>query len=418
MVKSSQTGLAFSHYRASLQPLDRSQPLTADQALTILCARDALHQALAAEPVLDANRLQRLHVLDAQLKRQGPRLERALEFASYRASLPKKPEGWWWYLDETRPPHPLDRYDWLWKGLTFGSWTATLALLVNLAGRFFSGGPDLAGAVAIILPSLLALLQARSDLTEAGQKGFEQLLKRLRLPEFLYAEARLLSSVLLLVGLLVFWSRLPDISAFYNRRGLAAYDARGLSQAAADYERAIALHPDNGKAHYNLALVYEDWLQLKAAKQEYQVALQTGIVRAHNNLARLYIQEKNYPEAVSLITQGLKLSEEQPIYAEDRYNLFKNLGWARFQQDRDREAQAALETAIAIASDPEVAQYLPNRASAHCLLAQVLDRQQNPQALTHWKQCRDLGSQLIPEEDTWLHLAQQRLQKKATPTNP
>jgi len=254
MVKPSQTGLAFSHYRASLQPLDSPQPLTADQALAILCARDALHHALAAEPFLEAERLQRLHTLDAQLKRQGPRLERALELASYRDSLPAPPEGWWWYLDETQPPHPLNRYDWLWKGLTFGSWTVNLALLVNLASRFFSGGPDVAGAVAVILPSLLVLLQARSDLTEAGQKGFEKLLKRLRLPKVLHAEAKLLSSLLLFAGLLVFWFRLPDISSFYNRRGFDAHDAGKLNQAAADYKRAIALHPDNGKAHYNLVL--------------------------------------------------------------------------------------------------------------------------------------------------------------------
>lgn len=418
MVKPSPTGAAFSQYRASLQPLAQSRPLTAAQALAILCARDALQQSLAAAPLLDAQRLQRLHELDAQLKRQGPRLERALKLASYRDSLPAPPEGWWWYLDETRPPHPWDRFDWLFKGLTFGSWTATLALLVNLAGRFLSGGPDVAGAAAIILPSLLALLQARSELTATGQTAFEKLLQRLRLPTFLHVEAKLLSSLLLLAGLLVFWSRLPQISDLYNRRGLDAYHERELGQAAADYQRAIALHADNGKAHYNLALVYEDWLQFKAAKQEYQVALQAGIVRAHNNLARLYIQEEKYPEAVSLLTKGLKLSAEQAIYPEDRYNLFKNLGWARFQQQRDDDAKAALETAVDIASAPEVAQYLDNRASAHCLLAQVLERQkQAQQALTHWKQCQAQGSRLIPEEDTWLHLAQQRL-KTAPPNNP
>ncbi|NEP52854.1 MAG: tetratricopeptide repeat protein, partial [Moorea sp. SIO3C2] len=173
--------------------------------------------------------------------------------------------------------------------------------------------------------------------------------------------------------------------------------------------------------------------QLKKSKQEYQLAVSANIPRAYNNLARLYILEKDYPKAVNLLVEGLKLTTEQSVYREDKYNLYKNLGWVRFKQNRDDEAKIALKKAINIANNPDVAKYLPNRAYASCILAQVLERQKKPEALKQWENCRNLilenpliskpnkllditndlgiGNPWIPEEDTWLHLANQRIQK-------
>ncbi|NEO67160.1 MAG: tetratricopeptide repeat protein [Moorea sp. SIO4G2] len=74
------------------------------------------------------------------------------------------------------------------------------------------------------------------------------------------------------------------------------------------------------------------------------------------------------------------MTTEQSVYPEDKYNLYKNLGWVRFKQNRDDEAKIALEKAVNIAKNPKVANYLPNRASASCILAQVLERQKKPEA--------------------------------------
>ncbi|NET68678.1 MAG: tetratricopeptide repeat protein [Moorea sp. SIO1G6] len=421
--------------------------MTNQQALEILCARDALHNALTQEPFIPAELLECIHELDAQLQQHKQRIDQALELSSYRHSLPTKPNGWWWYLDQQRPPHPLDRYDWVFNGVTFGGWSVSLALLVNIVSRFLTGGPGVAGTSAIIVPTLITLLKAKSDLTEEEQKDndfsealkkcFEELLTRLKVPKFLHAETKFFSTLALVLGLLGFWSSLPKISVIYGQRGLEHYRAGELSSAEADYQRAIALDPDNAKAHYNLAVVYEDWLQLKKSKQEYQLAVSANIPRAYNNLARLYILEKDYPKAANLLVEGLKLTTKQSVYPEDKYNLYKNLGWVRFKQKRDDEAKIALEKAINIAKNPDVAKYLPNRASASCILAQVLERKKKPEALKkslkEWKNCRHLilenpliskpnqwldlandlgiGNRLIPEEDTWLHLANQYIQK-------
>ena len=184
-----------------------------------------------------------------------------------------------------------------------------------------------------------------------------------------------------------------------------------MGTAEQNYLRAIALNPDNVDAHYNLGNLYEDLQEFDKARTEYLIAVKGDVPEAYNNLARLFIQKKEYPQAVALLNQGLLQAGKQDSFPEVKYNLFKNLGWARFQQGRDIEAQQALQVATGIASNPEVAQYIRNPGSAHCLLAQVLQRQKQPSAIEQWQQCCQLGSTLNPDEDTWLHLAHKKLQE-------
>ena len=200
--------------------------------------------------------------------------------------------------------------------------------------------------------------------------------------------------------------------------------------------KAIELDGDNLDAHYNLATLYEDLQDFNNAQKQYLIAAKGGLPDAYNNLARLYIQKKKYAEAVTLLNQGLKLMREKEGQAnltdEDResllvvkYNLFKNLGWAKFEQGQDKNAQPYLRAAIGIASNPEGAKYIRNPGARYCLLAQVLQRQEDKsapppkpsEARKYWQQCRDLvekrlaaGEVINPEEDTWLEEAKQKLQ--------
>ncbi len=247
------------------------------------------------------------------------------------------------------------------------------------------------------------------------------------MPSIWQAEAKLGSTLILSVGLLLFWQSLPRISNLYNRRGVEQYRAGQLNIAEARFLREIALAPDNLKASYNLGLVYEDWLKFDEAKQAYQAAAVGKIPSAFNNLARLYNREKEYDEAVSLLTRGLEETKAQTVYPEDLYNFYKNLGWARLGQQRNAEAKTALETAISIAEQPidppmegaeRVSDFLRNRASANCLLAQALDPLQPDAALEHWQVCAEQGNPLVEEEDTWMHLARQRLNAPETLPNP
>ena len=398
---------ALVRYEKALEYLDRSQTsLSTKQALEILSARDELQNVLKTQEQVSVDILSQVMQLDLRLKQKAGKILKVLNLAEYRESLPASPQDWWWHLD-------AKQVNWLIRGLTIIAWTGSLGLLANIASRFLSGGVGVLGAAAVVFPSFLTLLQARSELTEAGREGLEKLIAKLGIPQYCREEAKL-GSLLALSGLLLgFWFALPLISEkVYNQRGLKNYEQGQLGTAEENYLRAIALNPDNVDAHYNLGNLYEDLQEFDKARSEYLIAVKGNVPEAYNNLARLFIQKKEYPQAVALLNQGLLQAGREDSFPEVKYNLFKNLGWARFlQQERDIEAQQALQVAIGIASNPEVAKYLENRGSAHCLLAQVLERQKQPGVIQQWQKCCQLGSTLNPDEDTWLHLANKKLKE-------
>ena len=306
----------------------------------------------------------------------------------------------------------VTRLDWLFKGLGIIAWTVSLGLLAEIATRFLGGGVGFFGAAAVALPSVLALLKAQSELTEAGREGLEQCLSRLGFPQH-RQEATKFGLTLALAGFMLgLWGTLPWFSQLYNQCGLSKlddYEQKQPGTAEQDFLRAISLDPDNLDAHYNLGNLYEDLQDFDNARKQYQLAAKGGIPDAYNNLGRLAIRDKNYPQAVAFLESGLLLAEKKNSFPEVKYSLFKNLGWARFEQGRDNLALPALQAAIGIASAPKTSKHIRNSGSAYCLLAQILERQKKPEALVYWKQCSNLGSKTNPEEDTWLYLAQQKL---------
>lgn len=399
---------ALVRYGKALEYLDRSQTsLSAERALEILSARDALQKVLKTQEQVPVELLLQVVQLDLRLKQQAGRMLVVLNLPECRESLPASPQDWWWNLD-------AKQFNWLIRGLTVIAWTGSLGLLANIASRFLSvgiGGIGVIGAAAVFFPSLLTLLQARSELTGAGREGLDKLIAKLGIPQHSREGARF-GFLLVLFGLLLgFWFALPLISQAYNQKGKKNYEQGQLGTVEENYLRAIALNPDNVDAHYNLGNLYEDLQQFDKARTEYLIAVSGNVPEAYNNLARLFIRKKEYTQAVALLNQGIIEASEQNSLPDVKYNLFKNLGWARFQQGRDVEAQQPLQTAIGIAKNPEVVKYIGNRGSAYCLLAQVLERQQQPSAIQQWQQCCQLGSTLNPDEDTWLHLAHNKLKE-------
>ena len=401
-------------YHAALQVLDSSEMLTEAQSIAILCARDAVYQSLIERVPVSSDYLLQVQSLDATLKSHRQRICSAIDLPTYRSIHPDTSQRWWWHLDATPAIHRRDRGDWLFKFLTIASWTAILALLLNITNRFLSVGLGVTATMAVIFPSLLAFLKARSDLTAAGQKGLERLLTRIGIQKHWQTEAKFGLTLVLLGGIIGLWCSLPAIADFYNRRGLDFYYGRHLRQAEKHYQQAIALDVDHAEAHYNLGLVYEDWLRLDEAKKVYQVAASQGLVEAHNNLARLLIQSEDYQEAVLLLQGGLLLRKRQAILPEDEFNLYKNLGWARLSQGYLQDAKYALDKAIDIDNTKKNPQ---NGAAAHCLLGQVLEKQNKAdESIPQWQECCQKGLDRlqrrrtpIPEEDQWLHQAHQRL---------
>lgn len=396
-----------------------------DAALAVLKARDALQLALQPGVRPGVYTLQRLQQLDQQLRQQGAAMAEVLDFDAYRQSLSPPADFWWWYPAPAPAVHPQNHLDWLFKGSRVLLWTVSLGLLGDIIRRFFLGGPGVAGVSAIAFSSLLTLLNARSELTAAGQAGFDQLLENLGLPTHWHEEAKLGATGLLSLFLLGFWLSLPTVSRGYNRLGTQAASQGRLGSAEQYYQRAVALNPDNGDAHYNLGTLYEDLQQLEAAQTQYRIAVQGDVPQAYNNLGRLYLlpDHGDPAAAVMLLSRGLELAAQQgealradASFFNLQYNLYKNLGWARLQQQRYEEAALPLQAAIGVSQRPEAAAEIANPASAHCLLAQVLEQQGDAAAaLGSWASCYRLGNSINPDEDTWGFQACQRLKEAQQP---
>jgi tetratricopeptide (TPR) repeat protein len=377
-----------------------------EEILSVLVARDAVRIALANTHPIPRPKIRLVTELDERLKRQAKTIARLIPLDEWRRSFHPHPEAWWWFFEP--PLHPLDRLDWLWNALTVTSLVASLSLVVDISSKFLTVEPGLFGSFAVIAQSVLTLFTAGSTLTKAGQTAIEKGLSRLGIPTYWRQEVKLGLSGLLLLGLFGFRNSLPQISAYYNQQGVNNYETGEWSSAIANYERALSLDPDNAKAHYNLGVLYEDLQDFEKASTQYRLAAQGDFIASYNNLARLYIKEQKLAEAASLLWYGLERVQQDN---DLKSALFKNLGWVRLNQQRYGDAEAALRDAIALSEAS---------ASAHCLLAQALEKQRQIQAARlEWELCLSHADQRIPEEDTWLNLARQSLEgQKSNDTSP
>ncbi len=287
-----------------------------EEFLEILLTRDALKKLLSTEIKPSASVILKLENLDSQLKQNAERLIQFIDLAQYRENFPKSSDAWWWYLDiyseeKARKSHPWNRFDWFFRVVRVLVWTGNLALLGTLAALFLSSGSGFWGAVTIAFPSILSLLQAQSELTETGKKGFDKLLERLKIPQEFHEEAKLGSSLLMTGLLLIIWLELPSISNSYKRGGKQDQDNQKLALAEEKYLKAVELDPDNLDAHYKLATLYEELQDSANAKKQYIIAAKGGYLDAYNNLAYWYIRENKNDEAVELLNKGLNILDKK-----------------------------------------------------------------------------------------------------------
>ncbi|HBB32449.1 MAG TPA: hypothetical protein DC064_11800, partial [Cyanobacteria bacterium UBA9273] len=221
-------------------------------------------------------------------------------------------------------------------------------------------------------------------------------------------------------------SLLPQIGDYYKRLGDIAYckvqvpsaeQAKELAQCQVQlatvedhYSRASKIDPNDSEAHYKLGFFYEDLQEFERAISEYQIAVKGRIegesYKAYSRLARLYIlhgTKQDYSKAISLLNRALSL-ELIKKDKETTYAIHTYFGWTRLAQGRPIEASNLLQDAIKL---------FPNKAAAHCLLAQALDQQNDRKgATTQWEQCLSYANQKDPDEDAWIGLAVQRLKAR------
>ncbi len=425
-------------YQNLLEKLNTSETLSKEDVLEILLTRDAIHKALSNKVKPSTSAMLEIEKLDWQLKQNAEKLIQFINLDEYRQNFPKPADAWWWYLDiyaqeKARASHPWNRFDGLVKIIRVMVWTGNLALLGTLASLFLSSGSGFGGAITIAIPGILSLLQAQSELTETGKKGFDKVLEKVKIPQYFHEKIKLVSSLLITGFLLVIWLSFPSISNRYKLAGKELQDQNKLASAEEKYLQAIKLDADNLDAHYKLANVYEELQDFENAKKQYIIAAKGGFLDAYNNLAYWYIRENKNEEAIVLLTQGWQLLEEKEQnfgkltdaeklnFQTQKYGIYKNLGWARFKQKRYEDSVVYLELAINIAKNPKYQKDIRNPGAAFCIYSQVLSKTDKPSSKVeeNWQRCHELtesrlaaGEAINSEENEWLYEAEQQLKIK------
>jgi len=183
---------------------------------------------------------------------------------------------------------------------------------------------------------------------------------------------------LLLLSLASFRLLFPKLYVQLNDCGVDNYLVKQYQLARFYFQCALLLKSNYKKAHYNLGATYERLDKLDKARSEYRIA--EGVSEAYSNLARLYIQDKQYSEAITLLEKAFQKQKAQtdPLL---RYALLKNMGWVLLEQQRYVEAETYLREAIEL---------MNTKAIAYKLLARLLEAKgDREEAQKMWQKFRE-----------------------------
>ena len=411
---------AFERFKKAVCHIEESAPnLVLEQIITALTARDAVNIALSDKAQDPTEYLVSTNKLDERLKKHFDLILKFDELTNLRSLLNPLPEAWWWIFESPKKSI-WNRFDWLWGALTIPWLAVNLALIADISSRFLTGTPDTISTFAVVFQSILAALAAGGALTKTGQELVDGIFNNLKIPKRFWHETKLISAIVLSISLIALRTSLPSIALFYNKRGFESFRIGRIDDAKQDFTQAIRLNPNFMEANYNLGQIYERLQDSDNALTKYKIAAELGSVKAYSVIGRLYNLKKDYPLAIYFLLRGkglLEVSSKGSSIDKDvdtKYAILRNLGWARLEQERYSESQAYLKDAIKL---------LPERVSAHCLMAQVLEKQkQKGNAKPFWKDCLKYSSKLpidgySIELDSWIGLANQALDSKSSSTS-
>lgn len=200
-----------------------------------------------------------------------------------------------------------------------------------------------------------------------------------------------------------------ELSIKYNNQDVDTYNnlafvcqlLNEFECVTTNYEKALKLKPDSWSGHYGLGTFYDDQGKKDLAERQYQLAIKINsqAIPVINNLSRLKNLKGDYNAAIALALQGLQKTKEPKLQAA----LYKNLGWALFEQNKVGQAKEYLEKA---------GELDPQRADTYCLLAQVQEASgDNDDSWLNWEACLILESK-VPEVFRWRGDVLQRIRLK------
>ena len=301
---------------------------------------------------------------------------------------------------------------------------------------FFAAGLSTAGAGSIAFNSLLTLITGGSALSQARHQARDDLFNRFKFPRWSWQPLSSGTAFILMSLLIGVRTTLPLMATHFKQSGEQKYLAGDLNTALENYQRAIALRPDYAEAHYNLGTLYEDFQKTDQAIAEYQLVVQSDldsqpnspkrllVLRAHNNLGRLYLLKGNTQAAWVFLEKGLRFVDADAAAKNadiqyEHYKLLKNLGWVQLQQKSYLDATNYLQEAIDL--QPQLKSLFAEaggQAAPFCLQAQVLQileaQKQNKATQTAWETCLQYAQGSNSDEAKWIGMAHEYLSNQGT----
>jgi len=410
----------ISDYAKALEHTHSDKPeCPKSKVMDVFIARDRVAHVLANTQLATSYSLGRITELDQELRKDATRINSMANgptLANWRESLRPAESAWWWWLDV----HPAAESKFI-SLRALAAWVCWLLIAISLSfilevvRRFLSTGVDVP---SIVLQGLLALLVGSTIIQLVGQVagGSTQVIgkqgKGNRKAQIVLAGLL----VLVAVGTELFRAQ---VVAHYSNQGVLNTREGKLSTAIENYQRAISLKPNDSLAHYNLASAYEGTLEYDKAEAEFHAAIRCDgqYCLAYNRLARLYmLRRSDYVSALMLLKTGLEKLDlmkansliNESGYRDFRFALLRNRGWAYYGLGYYRQAADDLRLALEIR---------PRGAVAHCLFAQLLEAEKNPQrdsgkAMEEYTKCVGYSQLYDDNEESWLSLARERLSQE------
>ncbi len=388
---------AFKRYTDELIALEKAgQNPEEAQVLRVLLARDAVQSNLDPAHQDMPNTAFQLVGLDSRLKKLSNVIAKSVDLKEWNNSLKPPAQSWWWAFEASGGF--LGKFNWLWVTLTAIAMTFAISFAVDISSRFVQGTPDTVGTFALVTQGLILAISTGGVVTKFGRDTVDKALGSLSIPSYLWNITKTGMAVLLFLLVGAFHLSMPRIAVIYNNIALDMQQKGQLVNALAYYKKAVALNPNYPEAFYNQGLINEDLQDYKTAITQYRLAVAGGLDAAYNNLARLDIINQSYSDAASLLIRGLDVVKDDRV----KYDMLKNLAWARVNQSRFSEAETNARSAIQLDG---------NRSPGYCLLAQALEGEGDKQAaLAPWNDCLKYASSRNPDEDMWIGMARQRFE--------
>jgi len=384
---------AISSYHDALEVVC-SSPETdaASKVLTLLLARENVARLLTNNHAITSVAFLQVSELDLRLRDAASSVYRLVgptRLADWRNSIHPENSPWWWNLDQQVASREASQNP-LWTIPAAVLFLLSVSVIADTITTLRNGGLNRLSVFGTLMQTVLALI-AGSTFLAGGREWLENLLTKLKIDRKIQGKSRVLLALAVLVLTLAISILLPDLVARYrNYEGDTFFRAKQFTNAAANYQQAVALKPSDVKAHFNLAVAYDKNRNYAAALDEYEqcLAMDPANYIAANNLARLYIlQNKDYSGALRQLNPWIKKIETIPI--DLHYKLYKNRGWAHLE--RQEYAQAAGDLVMAL---QKMALLKKDGPAAHYLLGRVLSAQGNiAGAMKEW--------------DTFIYLADQ-----------